>query len=56
MDIEMFEEFDAVRRALDSLGVCGVVCIFKKSEFIVSVHVDGQYFGLFDTKCNTFVE
>lgn len=56
MDIELFDEFNAVKSALNTLGVRGVVCIYQKSVYIVSVYVNGQYFGLFDTKCNTFVE
>lgn len=42
--------------ALKNLGVTGKVTTKQHDRWTIEVTVNGKYFGLWDTKKNTFVE
>lgn len=55
----MQKAMQQVRSALDQLEVIGDVCIFELNPGDTSrfeVAVNGEYFGIFDTGRNTFVD
>lgn len=47
---------EKIKKALDALGISGTITTKEHDRWTVDVYVNGEWFGLWDTTKNTFVE
>jgi hypothetical protein len=47
---------DGLKQALETLEIKGTIVTKQRDRWTVDVYVDSEWFGLWDTEKNTFVE